>query len=117
MSEATQDPRLQPPRIEEYTFNEWTLKVVKSHIMGSQCENTTQCTVTTNTHDLCNYCMYERELQLPSLPDMVFADNLVQITHRDGGSVSFTALDALKCVNPNESSVEVAHAEVWREAR
>ena len=60
---------------------------------------------------------YERELSLPSLPDMVFADNMLQLRHREGGSITFTALDALRCVNPKESSVQVAHAAVWREAR
>ena len=60
---------------------------------------------------------FERELTLPSLPDMVFDNNLLSISHRSGGSISFNSLDALKCVNDREDSLQVAHAEVWKEAR
>lgn len=60
---------------------------------------------------------YARELSLPSLPDMVFADNLLEIQHAEGGSISFTALDALKCVNNQEDTLQVAHANAWKEAR
>lgn len=111
------EPKLPPPRVEEFQFDAWTLRVVKSHIMGSQCEATTPCTPQTQNDDLCNFCRYERELELPSLPDMVFANNLLELQHRGGGAIAFTALDALRCVNPRESTVQVAHAKVWREAR
>lgn len=48
---------------------------------------------------------------------MVFADNLLEIQHADGGSISFTALDALKCVNNQQDTLQVAHANAWKEAR
>ncbi|KAG0695017.1 TIP41-like protein [Chionoecetes opilio] len=91
MSAAGPESHLPPPRVEEFVFHDWTVRVVKSHIMGSQCEATTPCTKETQDDALCNYCRYERELKLPSLPDMVFANNMLQLSHRDGGSITFTA--------------------------
>nr|XP_045599077.1 TIP41-like protein [Procambarus clarkii]XP_045599078.1 TIP41-like protein [Procambarus clarkii]XP_045599079.1 TIP41-like protein [Procambarus clarkii]XP_045599080.1 TIP41-like protein [Procambarus clarkii]XP_045599081.1 TIP41-like protein [Procambarus clarkii]XP_045599082.1 TIP41-like protein [Procambarus clarkii]XP_045599083.1 TIP41-like protein [Procambarus clarkii] len=111
------EPRLPPPVCEEFVFGEWTLRVTKSHIMGSQCESPTQCEENTGVNKLCNWCRYEKLLTLPSLPDMVFANNCLQIEHKDGGSISFNAFDALECVNDREDTLQVAHAEVWKEAR
>lgn len=48
---------------------------------------------------------------------MVFADNSLKISHKGGGSITFNALDALKCVNVHEENLQVAHAEAWKEAR
>ncbi|XP_068203485.1 TIP41-like protein [Palaemon carinicauda] len=106
---------LPPPKYQEYVFGSWTIKAVKSHIMGSSCEASTKCD--DSTEQPCNLCRYERELRLPNLPDMVFANNLLQITHRSGGSISFNCLDALKCVNVREDAIQVAHSEAWKEAR
>lgn len=111
------ETKTDPPDSEDFTFGDWTVRVTKSHIMGSQCEAEETCTADTTPEHLCNFCRYERELSLPSLPDMVFADNILQLRHREGGTITFCALDALRCVNPKESSLQVAHAAVWREAR
>ncbi|XP_071531518.1 TIP41-like protein isoform X1 [Panulirus ornatus] len=116
MSRAS-EAKLPAPKSEEFVFGDWTLRVVKSHIMGSQCEASTECTDETEVEKLCNLCRYERLLTLPSLPDMVFANNLLQIKHKSGGSISFSALSALQCVNDQEDTLQVAHAEVWKEAR
>ncbi|KAK8723536.1 hypothetical protein OTU49_011767, partial [Cherax quadricarinatus] len=106
-----------PPQCEVFVFGDWTLKVTKSHIMGSQCELPSLCTEDTEVDKLCNLCRYERLLTLPSLPDMVFANNSLRIEHKCGGSITFSALDALRCVNDREDTLQVAHAQVWKEAR
>ncbi|KAG7169926.1 TIP41-like protein isoform X2 [Homarus americanus] len=112
------ESRLPPPLCEEFVYGDWTLKIVKSHIMGSQCEALLgHCTGDMEVEKLCNRCRYERLLTLPSLPDMVFADNLLQIKHKSGGSITFNALEALQCVNDKEDTLQVAHADVWKEAR
>lgn len=106
-----------PPKYQEYVFGCWTIKAVKSHIMGSSCEATSKCDSSMELEQLCNVCRFERNLPLPSLPDMVFANNLLQITHTSGGSIAFNSLEALKCVNDREDILQVAHAEAWKEAR
>ncbi|XP_045121758.1 TIP41-like protein isoform X2 [Portunus trituberculatus] len=117
MPQPPTEAKTAPPDSQTFTFGDWTVAVTKSHIMGSQCEADSPCGPDTPSDLLCNYCRYERELSLPSLPDMVFADNTLQVQHREGGTITFTALDALRSVNTRESSVQVAHAAVWREAR
>ncbi|ROT85744.1 TIP41-like protein [Penaeus vannamei] len=111
------EPKLPPPREAEYMFDDWTIKVTKSHIMGSQCEVQGGCDESLEPEKRCNLCRYEHILRLPSLPDMVFADNSLKISHKGGGSITFNALDALKCVNVHEENLQVAHAEAWKEAR
>ncbi|XP_037782558.1 uncharacterized protein LOC119578947 [Penaeus monodon] len=111
------EPKLPPPRQAEFLFDDWTIKVTKSHIMGSQCEVQGGCDESLEPEKLCNLCRYEHILRLPSLPDMVFADNTLKISHKGGGSIKFSALDALQCVNVHEENLQVAHAEAWKEAR
>nr|CAG4647981.1 EOG090X07SL [Moina brachiata] len=62
------------------------------------------------------YAAYH-ELSIPHLPDMVFADNLLRIQHKNGSGLEFNALEALKLVNDHEDLVKVAVAEAWKEAR
>ncbi|KAB7497040.1 TIP41-like protein [Armadillidium nasatum] len=63
------------------------------------------------------WTLYESELKLPSVPDMVFAKNKMIIEHENGGKIEFNALDALKQVGDSPHDIEVAHAKVWQEAR
>ncbi|KAK3860527.1 hypothetical protein Pcinc_033425 [Petrolisthes cinctipes] len=84
--------------------------------MGSACTNSCSSPTESN-QQLCNFCRYEQELSLPSLPDMVFADNMLEVQHAEGGSINFTALDALKRVNNQQDTLQVAHANAWKEAR
>jgi len=68
---------------------------------------------------LCCNCVdrFEAQLDLPHLPDMIFADNSLRLVHESGFGVEFTALDALKCVGIEQDVVQVANAHAWKAAR
>lgn len=57
------------------------------------------------------------ELELPSLPEMVFGDNVLQIDHAAGFGIQFNALDALKLVDNRHDLMKVAVAEEWQSKR
>uniref|UniRef100_K7FBD0 TIP41-like protein n=1 Tax=Pelodiscus sinensis TaxID=13735 RepID=K7FBD0_PELSI len=57
------------------------------------------------------------ELHMPSLPEMMFGDNILKIQHDYGFGIEFTAIDALKCVNKYQGMIKVACAEEWQESR
>lgn len=60
---------------------------------------------------------FEKELELPQLPEMVFAGNSLRLKHKGGFGIHFNALDALKLVDAHNDPLKVAAAKVWREAR
>lgn len=57
------------------------------------------------------------EMNMPSLPEMLFGDNVLRIIHTDGYGIEFNAIDALKIVNKMEHTVKVACAQEWQESR
>ncbi|MBN3287000.1 TIPRL protein, partial [Polyodon spathula] len=57
------------------------------------------------------------EMHMPSLPEMLFGDNVLRIQHSDSFGIQFNAIDALKCVNNLQDSVKVACAQEWQETR
>ncbi|XP_010565680.1 PREDICTED: TIP41-like protein isoform X2 [Haliaeetus leucocephalus] len=57
------------------------------------------------------------ELHMPSLPEMMFGDNILRIQHDRGFGIEFNATDALKCVNNCQGMIKVACAEEWQESR
>lgn len=57
------------------------------------------------------------EMSMPSLPEMLFGDNVLRIQHKDGFGIEFNAIDALKRVNNMEDAVKVACAQEWQESR
>ena len=48
---------------------------------------------------------------------MVFADNMLQLEHKDGFGVRFIALEALRLVDTKDDTIKVADAEVWKKTR
>lgn len=64
-------------------------------------------------------CRFEAQLDLPHVPDMIFAENCLRLVHERGFGVEFATLDALKHVrNAQEQDiVQVADAKAWKEAR
>ncbi|KAA8586362.1 hypothetical protein FQN60_000198 [Etheostoma spectabile] len=44
---------------------------------------------------------------MPSLPEMMFGDNILRIQHTEGYGIEFNAIDALKRVNNMEDAVKV----------
>lgn len=105
-----------PVNSEEEKFHDWTVKYKKSHILHSQCSTPMICH--DNETNCCAFCLYAKALELPHLPEMVFAYNSLLITHVSGAQIEFNALDALKRVESGKMpDSKVACAEVWQEAR
>ena len=61
---------------------------------------------------------YENELKIKHVPEMIFPDNILRITHQESDfSFEFNALDALKLISNDPVSVHVACAEEWKAAQ
>ncbi|XP_072391762.1 TIP41-like protein [Diabrotica undecimpunctata] len=104
-----------PVNAEEYVINDWTIKYTKSHILHSICANTETCS--SKPEERCLLCLYNNELELPHLPEMVFPNNKLNLNHKSGFSVEFNALDALKSVSNGKQSIKVAHSDAWKDSR
>ncbi|KAJ8929504.1 hypothetical protein NQ314_017797 [Rhamnusium bicolor] len=104
-----------PMNFEEQTFNNWTVKYTKSHILHSLCTTIEKCKEEPGGQ--CLLCLYTNTLELPHLPEMVFPNNKLTLTHTSGVYIEFNALDALKRVDNGKQSIKVAHSETWKESR
>lgn len=85
-----------------YQFNNWYIETNKGRILASQGEQREK---------------YENEIRLPHLPDMLFADNFLRLSHKNGFGIEFNALDALKLVDPSADLIKVSVAKEWQESR
>lgn len=105
-----------PVNEEEHTFPPWHLKYTQSHILHSKCSrNGNACG--DNDINACQFCIYNRTLELPHMPDMVFPNNILTLKHSDGAVLQFNALDALKRVSNGKIHLQLACAEAWKESR
>ncbi|KAF8763522.1 TIP41-like protein [Argiope bruennichi] len=105
-----------------FNFGQWTVQANKSHILQSRCTQPLQCNVQNegtpvDKSVLCDFCLYEKELELPQLPEMLFASNSLKLEHDNGFGIEFNALDALKLVDSKNDVMKVAVAEAWQESR
>ncbi|GIY65213.1 TIP41-like protein [Caerostris darwini] len=66
---------------------------------------------------LCDFCLYEKELELPQLPEMTFPTNSIRLEHENGFGIEFNALEALKLVDSKNDVMKVAISEAWQESR
>ncbi|XP_032431782.1 TIP41-like protein isoform X6 [Xiphophorus hellerii] len=85
---------------QDFTFGSWKVTAAKNHIMKSK-----------DIERLAD------ELNMPSLPEMLYGDNVLRIQHTDHYGIEFNAIDALKKVNNMEDTVKVACAQEWQESR
>lgn len=99
---------------QDFRFGPWTLTASKTHIMKSR-----------------DLELLSEQMGLPSLPEMLFGENVLRIQHADGFGIEFNAIDALKRVNSTQASstqassaqassmedVKVACAQEWQESR
>uniref|UniRef100_A0A914E158 TIP41-like protein n=1 Tax=Acrobeloides nanus TaxID=290746 RepID=A0A914E158_9BILA len=87
--------------------------VVKDHILTSTCRHADGVE--------CQLCLYEKELKLPHLPEMIFPNNTLTIllkSHPNEFFIQFNTFDALKRVNATAApDVQVGPSAVWKEAR
>ncbi|CAD5112146.1 DgyrCDS1385 [Dimorphilus gyrociliatus] len=85
-----------------FSFGLWTITETKSHILESEGEKRRE---------------FEENLELPHLPEMLFADNSLEFVHKNGFGIKFCALDALKGVDAHRDLIKVAYADEWKESR
>ncbi|KAF4082019.1 hypothetical protein AMELA_G00146930 [Ameiurus melas] len=85
---------------QDFTFGPWKVTSARTHIMKSK-----------------DIERLAEEMHMPSLPEMLFGDNVLRIQHTDGFGIEFNAIDALKRVNNLQHSVQVACAQEWQESR
>uniref|UniRef100_A0A8C6B3P2 TIP41-like protein n=1 Tax=Monodon monoceros TaxID=40151 RepID=A0A8C6B3P2_MONMO len=84
----------------DFSFRPWKLTASKTHIMKSaDAEKLTD------------------ELHMPSLPEMMFGDNVLRIQHGSGFGIEFNATDALRCVKNDQGMFKLACAKEWQESR
>lgn len=57
------------------------------------------------------------DLELPSIPEMVFGENRLQIEHKAGFGIQFNAIDALRHVDNKHDLMKVAVADEWQRKR
>lgn len=62
---------------------------------------------------------FEKELSIPSLPEMVFPESSLRLEHESGAVLEFLSLEALKLVNSAElpPTLKVATADQWSRQR
>ncbi|CAI5444813.1 unnamed protein product [Caenorhabditis angaria] len=99
----------------EETFQKGGFEFISraGHILESQCHHSEGI-----GEDKCLKCVYNRELKLEELPEMVFARNSLTIKFGKNGSIEFNALDALKMVIDDKlPDVQVGASNVWQSAR
>ncbi|GFV39767.1 TIP41-like protein [Trichonephila clavipes] len=105
-----------------FNFDTWVVLGKKSHILQSRCTQPLQCGPSDKENSpiystsLCDFCLYEKELELPQLPEMTFASNCIRLEHDKGFGIEFNALDALKLVDSKNDVMKVAIAEAWQES-
>lgn len=85
---------------QNFSFGPWTVTAAQNHIMKSK-----------------DIERLSEEMNMPSLPEMLFGDNVLRIQHVDGYGIEFNAIDALKRVNNMADSVKVACAQEWQQSR
>uniref|UniRef100_A0A1L8DWS7 TIP41-like protein n=1 Tax=Nyssomyia neivai TaxID=330878 RepID=A0A1L8DWS7_9DIPT len=107
-------PRL-PVNTETIKYEDWCIQYTKSHILKSICTFDQKCQL--GEADCCELCFYNCTLELPTLPDMVFPRNSLVLTHTNGATLTFNALDALKRVMNGKLDLQVACADEWKETR
>ncbi|KAM3601591.1 uncharacterized protein V6R79_015364 [Siganus canaliculatus] len=85
---------------QDFMFGPWKVTAAKNHIMKSK-----------------DIERLAEDMNLPSLPEMLFGDNVLCIQHTDGYGIEFNAIDALKRVSSMGGAVKVACAQEWQESR
>lgn len=109
-------PHLQKPlSLKEHKTCGWNFTICESHILKSKCEQELECT---QAGKLCSYCVYNQQLDLPHIPDMVFPDNVLRLKQESSGfGIEFTALHALQRVHSGKQEIKIACAEEWKASR
>jgi type 2A phosphatase activator TIP41 len=89
-------------KVANYQFKDWHISTAKGRIQESKGERREK---------------YERGLNLPHLPDMLFADNYLRLIHKNGFGLEFKAYDSLLNIDPKADLIKVSVAKEWKESR
>lgn len=117
---ANPDIKRFPASDDEMKVKSWNVFSKNSHILGSKCSNPNGTCSESNENmeeEKCQFCVFTQNLSLPQLPDMVFASNVLRLTHDTGAGIEFSALDALQGVSPDKMDLVVACAQAWKDSR
>lgn len=90
------------PNSSNFQFKEWYIEAAKGPILASKGDIREK---------------YERDINLPHLPDMLFANNHLKLTHKKGFGIHFKAYDSLRLVDPQADLIKVSVAKEWKESR
>jgi type 2A phosphatase activator TIP41 len=90
------------PSSQNYQFKDWSIQTAKTRILASQGEMREK---------------YEKDIKLPHLPDMLFANNYLKLNHKNGFGIEFNAYDSLLLVDPKADLIKVSVAKEWQESR
>lgn len=99
-------------KCEEYEIELWKMSASTSHILASQCSEAPECSPSAP----CDFCRYAA-LPVPHLPEMVFAGNILKVSHAGGCALEFNAWDALSTVIVGEMPLTIACSEAWKSSR
>ena len=112
------------PINESIDFGDWRFSSQKSHILNSNCTSHIECAAVPAAAPYaekrrlyCDYCCFGKLLELPELPEMCFAQNILVVEHCSGVKICFAAFDALRLVDPHDDKLKVQMAEKWKEER
>ncbi|XP_008481997.1 TIP41-like protein [Diaphorina citri] len=101
-------------KCESYEIELWKINASTSHILASQCSELPDCD---KSNSECDFCRYSTKLKIPHLPEMVFAGNILKLSHAGGCSLEFNAFDALSSVIVGEMPLQIACSEAWKSSR
>ena len=90
-----------PAKESQFQFGPWSITSLKANIMTAEEAEK----------------MSGAGLELPHLPDMLFANNKLEISHESGARLQFLPLEALRLVNAHEDLIRVSYAEAWLASR
>ncbi len=91
-----------PFDVQRFQFKDWTIQTSKGHILASKGDIRDK---------------YEKNIELPHLPDMLFAHNYLSLKHKNGFGLEFNPYDSLKLVDPKADLIKVQVAKEWQESR
>ena len=63
------------------------------------------------------YSRFSKDIELPSLPEMVFPGNSLRLEHENGCVLEFLTLEALKLVENTREPLKVPVAEDWSKSQ
>lgn len=101
-------------KFEEHEIDQWKITGCSSHILPSQCSGSPDCD---KPKVECDFCRYSSGLSIPHLPEMVFAGNILKLSHAGGCVLEFNAFDALSKVIVGEMPLHVPISDAWKASR